>query len=640
MINWKRMAKKKTDEVEDLNKVKQMAQPKLELGGTGTLLTGGYITDADYNTDLTGTTGVEIYEKMRNDATVRASLWAMKLPILGASWSVVPGEEKNEKYQKHADFIEEELFGGMSHTWEEFLRNSLNYLDFGHYVFEIVYKLREDGKIGWRKFAPRLPKTIQRWETNDGENGITQWTLSGGEASIPIEKLIIYTNEKEGDNWYGKSIMRSSYRNWFTKDKLYQIEAMAVERQGIGIPYVKVPSGAAKSDEDKAEEYLKNIRANEESYLKWKDGWEFGFLQMGAGTRIDPSKTIQHHNRQILINVLAQFMDLGGQGAGGSFALSKDQSALFLLSLQYVANYVAATISQYAIKRLIDINFGPQDAYPELRVTKIGQTDYTNLTAAIQRMVQVGLITPDESLEEFLRDSMGLPELPEGLRAEIEFNVFLSELEKAEAAMEAQETAMEATEELEFEEEPEEEPVEASERMNFTGVLATVFGAAGVPLAQEHRSKISEALKLYWSTRKKAKPSGKGKKGRSKQSEADKQQRKEQSRQKKQLSRERRDKVRGLRSQLRTKRLQMKAKVLERKAKGDAISKEEYAKMQLDLIKEQQKMNDRIDKIETDINKKLDAIGADDQVKMMTIKGIKEKVDHAIAKLQNIVGAD
>ena len=262
MINWKRMAKKKTDEVEDLNKVKQMAQPKLELGGTGTLLTGGYITDADYNTDLTGTTGVEIYEKMRNDATVRASLWAMKLPILGASWSVVPGEEKNEKYQKHADFIEEELFGGMSHTWEEFLRNSLNYLDFGHYVFEIVYKLREDGKIGWRKFAPRLPKTIQRWETNDGENGITQWTLSGGEASIPIEKLIIYTNEKEGDNWYGKSIMRSSYRNWFTKDKLYQIEAMAVERQGIGIPYVKVPSGAAKSDEDKAEEYLKNPSGN------------------------------------------------------------------------------------------------------------------------------------------------------------------------------------------------------------------------------------------------------------------------------------------------------------------------------------------------------------------------------------------
>lgn len=411
-----------SDEAEDLAKVKGVAQPKLELGGTGTLLTGGFITDADYNVDLIGDSGIAIYEKMRNDATVRASLWAIKLPILGASWSIVPGEEDNTEMQAHADFIEEELFHGTTHTWEEFLRNSLNYLDFGHYVFEIVYKLREDGKIGWRKFAPRLPKTIQRWETADGENGITQWTLAEGEVSIPIEKLIIYVNEKEGDNWYGKSLLRSSYRNWFTKDKLYQIEAIAVERQGVGIPYVKIPKGASQKDIDKAEEYLQNIRANEESYLTWRDGWEFGFLQMGAGSRIDPSKTIMHHNRQILINVLAQFMDLGSEGSGGSFALSKDQSALFLLSLQYVANYVAANINQYAIKRLIQINFGPQDAYPELRVTKIGQTDHTNLSLSIERLVKSSLITPDEDLEIFLREEMGLTELPEGLREEIEEN--------------------------------------------------------------------------------------------------------------------------------------------------------------------------------------------------------------------------
>ena len=175
-----------TDEIEDLNKVKELAQPKLELGGTGTLLIGGFITEADYNTDLTGTGGVEIYEKMRNDATVRAALWAMKLPILGAKWSIAPGEEDNAEYQKHADFAEEELFNGTTHTWEEFLRNCLNYLDFGHYVFEIVYKLRDDGKIGWRKFAPRLPTTIQAWETADGEHGIRPWTLSKGEANIPM----------------------------------------------------------------------------------------------------------------------------------------------------------------------------------------------------------------------------------------------------------------------------------------------------------------------------------------------------------------------------------------------------------------------------------------------------------------------
>lgn len=629
------------EETEDLSKVRAVAEPKVELGDTGTLLTGGFITDADYNSDLIGLSGVKVYEKMRNDATVRASLWAMKLPILAASWTVVPGEEGDDTYQEHADFVEEELFGGTTHTWEEFLRNCLNYLDFGHYVFEIVYSLRDDGRIGWRKFAPRLPKTIQKWETGDGNSGITQWTLSGGEASIPIEKLIILTNEKEGDNWYGKSILRSSYRNWFTKDKLYQIEAMAVERQGIGIPYVKYPSGASQADISKAEEYLRNIRANEESFLSMKDGWEFGFMNMGSGTRIDPSKTIMHHNRQILINVLAQFMDLGGQGATGSFALSKDQSALFLLSLQYVANYVAAVISQYAIRRLIDINFGPQDVYPELRVTKIGQVDYTNLTASIERMVKSGIITVDETLEEFLRDTMGLPEMPEGLRAELDFNQFVGNMETEEAAAQAQDEQMVLADEETPDEEvaPGEEPVEANE-MTMRNLFGVIFGAAGIPLSQEHRSKISEALKLYYSRRGKKSGGGGSKKGGKSKSKGKSKASKAATEVKKKIRGERRDKVKALRNALRDRRLEMKQRVLERKAKGESVTKEEYAQMKLDLLKQQKEMNKQIDKIDQEATKKLDAITASEKLPMKTVVTLKEKLDNAISKLQSAIGAD
>lgn len=642
-----------TDEVEDLGKVKALAQPKLELGGTGTLITGGFISDQDYSAELVGLQGIEVYEKMRNDATVRASLWAMKLPLLAATWYVHPAAEDDKKATMHKEFIEEELFYGTSHTWEEFLRNVFNYLDFGHYVFEIVYKLRPDGKIGWRKFAPRLPKTIQAWETKDGQPGIRQWTLDKAESNIPMEKLLVFVNEKEGDNWYGRSLLRSSYRNWYTKDALYQIEAMALERQGIGIPYVKVPKGASPADEAASVEYLRNLRANEEGYLKWKEDWEFGFLQMGAGSRLDPSKTIEHHDRQILKNVLAQFLQLGS-GETGSFALSKDQSQLFILSLQYVATYVAAVISQYAIRRLIDINFGVQEAYPELRVTKIGQTDYSGLATATKTLIDAGIITPEEGLEVYFRDAMTLPEMPAALRAEMEFEKFMQQMSDDEMALDQREAEIDAMEgelAMEEDEEPEEleeETVEASE--TFRNVLSTVFaGSIGTPLSAEHRAKISEALKRYWATRKKNTPyTGlRKKKGRmggggkaKKVSEAEKAMKKEKATKVKALRSKRKTTVKNLRTSFRKQKFAARRKIMERKAKGDMPSKEDYAKMQLDLLKSEEAMLDKIDKIDTDTDKQIDTITASESVHMPSVLKLKEEVDNAISKLKTVTGTD
>lgn len=385
-----------------------------ELGQSGTSIFNGYITDEDYVPELSGTDAIVTYEKMRkSDGVIKASLLACELPIRAANWFIEPASD-DEKDKEIADFVSDNLFNQMTITWDDFLRQALLMLPFGFMVFEKVFaSINFEGKemIGWRKFAPRLPATILKWKTEAGEDGVTQSLPTGGNISIPIEKLLVFTHNKEGDNWLGVSVLRNAYRSWFMKSHIEKINAIAFERQGLGIPYAKLPKNYTPADRTKAETLLKNIRANEQAYIIEPEGWEVGFKDMKAGTVKDPDSSIRRYNREILIGVLAQFLDLGA-GNTGSRALSADQSTTFHNNLTAVARQVKDAINKYAIKQLVDLNY-TVTKYPELKFSKIGVIEYDKLSRALQSLSQAGLISSDEKLEGYIRELMDLPEMPE-----------------------------------------------------------------------------------------------------------------------------------------------------------------------------------------------------------------------------------
>ena len=368
------------------------------------------------------------------------------------------------------------------------------------------------------------------------------------------------------------------------KDSIYKIDAIAHERQGLGIPYVKIPSNATTEDEAKAEEIVKNIRANEQAYIKMSEGWEFGFIDMKAGTIRNPQATILHHDRQIVKNVLAQFLELGASGATGSYALSEDQSRLFLLSLQAVASHIAEVINKYAIPRLVDLNFQVED-YPKLEFSKIGQVDFEALTSAIQRMSQVGLITPDSKLESYLREVMDLPELDEEEQAEKEL---LSTIDDEMSSIQSEEDESETPQQ---EEQP--EGVTASE------VLEGAWAPGQMP--EEVRRKISEALKK-WGGR----PGSGGKKG----SKGKKKQNPE---------------IKRLKDELRKFLTDKKRDLLERRARGEKISPEESAKIQLEILNKRSEIEDKLSKLKA----------KEDSYVLDAIIQMKEKIDNAIEKLES-----
>lgn len=574
-----------------------------EIGDSAGIALNGIITSKDYNYKFHGANRVRIFDEMRwGDATVKATLLAIFLPILSARWRVDAATDDKADVEI-AEWVEAELMERGSRTWEETLGEILLYLVYGCMPFELVFEWREDDKLGLRKLSPRYPDTILQWQLKNKENGIVQQTINGT-YEIPMDRLVVFVNQKEGENWEGLSILRSAYKHWYMKDKLYLIDAIGAERQGLGVPYAKATGVTGPADESKMETLLQNLRANEKGFLVYPDGWEVGFLDMKASSTKPLIPLIQHHDRQISKNVMAQFLELGG--SVGSYALSADQSKLFIQSLESVARYISAMYNRYVIQKLVKYNFNTEN-YPTLSFDKIGTVDINALTTSLQRAVQTQLITPDEKIEEYLRDVMDLPEFTG--ESEIDLNMaddILGELdgEMAELTGAGEEEEAEPVEDPENpgfdmdgnpmpEVETEEDVAEAFDHLaksTFIKRYGTETykvlqgGARGVPLSEETRKKISEALKKG-----KGKKAGKGKKKvnpaiKSKQAE-----------------------VKKLNAEVREFNAQTRRELLEMKAKGQKLSPEDQAKKQLDIFNKKEEISKKINKLKDEIDTLKDA---------------------------------
>lgn len=403
-----------SNEIEQHKDFKEVRVPKGEIGETGTVVLDGIVTPEEYSAELAGKQGLTEWERMRrSDGTVKSALLAVKMPLLGAEWFVQPASQSKED-REIAAVIEHNLMSGMTRTWQQTLRELLRYLDYGVFVYEkVFFNYEYDGKeyIGIKKLAPRLPRTIDAWVTEDGKDGITQFTDDGKKVSIPMEKLLIFINDMTGSDWWGESLLRPAYKHWKMKETLYNIDAIKHERQGLGIPYFKRPANSSSKDRVKAKNFVKHLRAHENMHLEWPEGWEFGFMDMNVNTTTDVMPSVEHHDAKIVQSVLAQFLNLGQQQSG-SWALSRDHSSLFYLSLKAVAEYVAEVINRHLIKQIVDLNF-LVDEYPRLEFKGLGAIDFNTYSLAIQRLQQASMLNGDVATEQHLRESMGLPLLDE-----------------------------------------------------------------------------------------------------------------------------------------------------------------------------------------------------------------------------------
>jgi phage gp29-like protein len=406
----------------------QQLRSELGFGGSGVgyLLTN--LGADEYLPELSFPRSIAVYTRMRrSDATVQALELAITLPIRATDWDVRPASD-DPTSKEAADLVYDNLFGGMTHTFDDFLRDALLALLYGFTVFEKVFEERDD-YIVWRKFAPRHPQTIERFlfDETGGLAGVRQVGFDPQgrfqRVDIPIDKLLVFIWRREFGSPYGVSVLRAAYKHWFLKDLAYKLQAIALERWAVGIPVGKVPAGTSEQDKQTFLQMLEAMRGHERAAMVLPEDYSIELIGAEAGQRANQAfvEAIQHHDTMIVKSVLAQFLNLG-TGDVGSWALSRDHSQLFLMGLNSVAQWFADHINRYAIPQLCRLNFGedftdfPELTFADLRLVLQREV----LAEAISKLVQTGILTPDRSLQEWVRDVFDLPPLPEEQPEEVE----------------------------------------------------------------------------------------------------------------------------------------------------------------------------------------------------------------------------
>ena len=235
---------------------------------------------------------------------------------------------------------------------------------------------------------------------------------------IPIEKALHFKTKSRKGNPEGRSILRNSYRNWYFKRRIQEIEGIGIERDLAGLPVLEAPEGVdIWSDEyreelAKAEKIVRSVRRDEREGIVLGNGWKFTLTSTGGRRQFDTNQIIERYDTRMAMTVLADFVLLGHQKVG-SFALSSDKTELFSVAMGAFLDLICEVFNNQAIPRLIDINgdhFKGITDYPQLVHGDIETQDLGQLGEFVAKMVGIGAITPDEEMEDYLRMTANLPE--------------------------------------------------------------------------------------------------------------------------------------------------------------------------------------------------------------------------------------
>lgn len=368
-----------------------------------------------------------VYDEMTNsDAAVDISLRAAKMPVMGADYFVEPFDE-SEEATTIAEFVEYNLLQGMQAPFLNVLEDILRMYEHGFSVIEKVYEEREwaSKKTGanrrnyimLRKLAPRPTPTIKEitYDNNGGPVEIVQNAVQADnkpiEKTFGIEKSIVFTFNRKGGNLEGKSLLRTSYRPWYFKSNLYNIDGIQKERHGMGFPVVDLPPGYKDKDREAALELVRNIRTNEHGGAVLPPNWTLRFLEL-PGQPVNIMESIEHHNGTILLNTMTQFLLLGLEGTGGGRATSGSHQDMFNKSLRYVANQICDAINLYCIPYLVGYNF-TTTKFPKLRARNLGETkDLQQWASALANLKAQGIVNYTPELEIWVRGIIDAPLAP------------------------------------------------------------------------------------------------------------------------------------------------------------------------------------------------------------------------------------
>jgi hypothetical protein len=241
------------------------------------------------------------------------------------------------------------------------IEEALDSIAYGFEVFEQVGYIGKDGLFHYSKLATRPPQTIQQIMLNR-DGGIVEVRQGLADAQpLDIDRIVVYSFQKRGANWHGRSLLRGCYEPWLLKDRAVRVGVMNIQRAGVGVPIANGPPGASDTDLKVLNRMMSRLVAGDRSG---------GAVPYGATVRLvgveggqpDTVGFIKLMNEEMARSFFQMFMQLG-QTTSGSRALGTTFVEYHKLVTEYIAQWFAAIFNEHVIEDDVDWNWGEDEEY-------------------------------------------------------------------------------------------------------------------------------------------------------------------------------------------------------------------------------------------------------------------------------------
>ena len=417
-----------TAEPEPVDKASAM----FDIGSTGLNRWGqrGQVYE-EFLRELNGSRGYKTYREMRdNDPIIGAVMFAIEMVIRNVKWRVEGGDDEAH------EFVESCLYDMMT-SWPNTLSEILSMLPYGWALLEITYKRRrgdqrnpaltskfDDGRIGWKNWGIRGQNTLDEWVWDEDGNVVAMVQSAPPNTQrveIPMDRCLLFRTGVHKNNPEGRSILRNAFQPWYFAKNLQRIEAIGHERDLAGLPIIYASARAMQRYESVLKKIVSSVKRDENEGLLIPQIYdengnkeiEFTLLSAAGARQMSIGDTINRYQRLMAITVMADFVMLGHEKVG-SLALASSKTSMFALAVGAILESIASEINDREIPRLLRYNGMPTKDAPRLVHGDIEEIDPKELAVLITSMASAGVLsTPDDELENHLRQLMRLPEKPE-----------------------------------------------------------------------------------------------------------------------------------------------------------------------------------------------------------------------------------
>ncbi len=335
----------------------------------------------DYIVSHSGKSIWDVYEEMLSDPRIE-SVWGSRLSaITKRDYSIVA---ENNVRDDIVEFVRTAI--NNINRFTKALESLLYAIAQGYSVVEIIWEVSE-GYILPIEIKERYPD----WFVLDGNGKLYIRETYGSLKDAPPYKFIVHTHRGRFGDPRGEPVLVKCYWAWYVKKHALQFWALFVEKFGYPPIYAPIEAGISQTTISNILNSLDRLRSG-------------GVATFPAQTkpetfRIPPAhkeifeSLIRFCNQEITTAFLGQTLTTE-VGQKGSYAAAKVHLEVREDIAERDVTALEDTLNTTLIPWIVDLNFGPQKKYPEIRFRREANIDLQ----AVKTAWEMGTPIPTEEV--------------------------------------------------------------------------------------------------------------------------------------------------------------------------------------------------------------------------------------------------